>query len=69
MCPMDFNLKNGDHELIMDDCKVDYEMVMKCKEGFVLKGVEKFSCIDGNWNRNPKQTKCESKWSNLMYNT
>ena len=62
MCPLNFNLENGDYELIMDDTTVEYDMVMSCKKGFVSKGVERFTCKDGAWNRVPKQTKCSSKW-------
>ena len=63
MCSMDFTLENGDHELIMDDTKVDYDMEMTCKPGYVMKGIQKFTCSGtvGAWNRIPSQTKCYSK--------
>jgi len=69
MCPLDFNLENGDYELIMDDNRVEYDMVMTCKKGFVMKGVERFTCKDGAWNRVPRQTTCRSKWSKLFVYT
>ena len=63
MCPIDFTLENGDHEMIMDDTKVDYDMKLTCKPGYGMKGVSKCKCNGalGAWNRIPSQTKCYSK--------
>ncbi|XP_065894513.1 sushi, von Willebrand factor type A, EGF and pentraxin domain-containing protein 1-like isoform X3 [Dysidea avara] len=59
LCPMDFNLENGDYELIMDDMKVEYDMKLTCDKGFIMKGLEKFTCTElGVWDRIPSQTKC-----------
>ncbi|XP_065894517.1 sushi, von Willebrand factor type A, EGF and pentraxin domain-containing protein 1-like [Dysidea avara] len=60
MCPMDFNLENGDHELIMDDMKIEYDMILTCDKGFIMKGLKQFTCTElGVWNRIPSQTKCD----------
>ena len=60
MCPMTFNLENGDYTLIMNDDTPDYEMEMTCDEGYDMDGVKLFTCKNGLWNRIPSQTKCQS---------
>ena len=64
---MDFNLENGDYELIMDDMKVEYDMILTCNKGCIMKGREKFTCTElGVWDRIPSQTECVSKCFNLF---
>ena len=61
MCPLDFTLENGDYKLIIDDTKVEYHMAMTCKKRYIMKGVPKFTCKNGAWDRIPSQTICYSK--------
>ena len=58
MCPMSFNLENGDHKLIMEDGKVEYQMEMTCDKGYKMVGVKIFTCKNGLWSRVPSATRC-----------
>ena len=59
MCPMSYDLKNGDHEMIMNDSKPEYTMMMTCDEGYIMVGVKNFTCKkNGLWDRAPSATKC-----------
>ena len=62
MCPMLFNLENGDYKLIMNDDTPDYEMEMSCDEGYEMTGGTKITCKNGLWNQTPSLTKCYSTY-------
>ena len=59
MCPMTFELKNGNYTMIMNDKIPEYEMEMTCNEGYIMRGVKRFTCKKGGlWDQTPSVTKC-----------
>ena len=62
MCPMTYDLKNGDQKFIMNDDKPEYNMVMTCDEGYTMVGVKNFTCKGGLWDRIPSGTTCVSMY-------